>query len=166
MLRGSVLQGRVLRRRLARVARSGDGVGGRLVPRRRVPRRRVAGERGSVLLAVMILFVMATTSAVLVQRNVFEARSAMRDEQRAEALGGADVGVAEATARIAYGETTAFSLSGTAGGAAYEVDAEPSAGGWSLTATGTAREAERTVAVTLEDSGTGWDIATWHETPG
>ena len=79
-----------------------------------------ADERGSVVMASLIILVMLLVSVTVTDRVLSNVRASRDAQGRAAALAATDTAMAEAMARIDRGETATFSGSGTTASATYQ----------------------------------------------
>lgn len=129
---------------------------------------RRGGDRGSVALVVLVIFVMAGLAAVMVSRNAVDLRLAVTEEHQAAADAAIDLGIARATGRVQSGETDKeFVEAGTAGDAAWTVtvrrvdDAR-----WDVDAEATSdRSTRRVSAAIVKRPGSQWAVSQWRRTP-
>ena len=135
----------------------------------RVRRRSDRGsDRGSVALAVTVIVILAGLTAVMLTRDSDELRHARTTQDRAIVLGALDQAIAAGSTRAAV-DAGDFEMSGSAGGAAWHLEArrvDPDR--WDLTATADLRTVHRRVTVQLiRAGGSDWRARGWHETgPG
>ncbi len=78
------------------------------------------GERGSVVMAMLVMMVLAGLTAALMAYSQSSLRNTAYRALQDEALGGVDVAMAEATARIELGESGSFTGAGTLNNVRYQ----------------------------------------------
>ncbi|MEO8697340.1 MAG: hypothetical protein ABI658_27805 [Acidimicrobiales bacterium] len=104
-------------------------------------RRRVAdvkGERGSVVMAMLVLMIFSMLTGIAVDRVITMSHRTTRQRDRIAAVEAADGALVAGYARIDRDEVAAFSQSGMLGAGSYRVVATPSgADNWVLKGTGT-----------------------------
>ena len=119
-----------------------------LTPRRRATH--ASGERGSVVVAMLVLMILATLTGIAVDRVITTSHRTTYQRDRLAALEAAEGALAVGYARVDRGQATAFTQSGTLGLGSYTVQATPSdADNWVLRGTGTRRAATASFTATL-----------------
>ena len=109
--------------------------------------RRAMGERGSVALVVMVIFVMASLAAIMVTRSAGDLRLSVIEQHQAAADAASDLGIARAVARIQVGESaTGFDDIGSVADATWSVNVrQVDATRWDLISTGQSGSSTRPV---------------------
>jgi hypothetical protein len=122
-----------------------------MLTRRRLVHGRVeAPERGSVVMAMLVLMLLATLTGVAVDRVVEISHRTVAQRDRIAALESAEGALAVGAARIDVGETLPFTQSGALGAASYRVQATPTnSDNWVLRGTGTIRSVTETFTASL-----------------
>lgn len=121
---------------------------------------RARDDRGSVVLALVVVMVMAALAVAVTDRTVSDLRSARLEQDRAVALAALDVAVADAGERLEMGAAATFTSSGTAGAATWSYTAVPLLGATAtVTVTATAGRATRgAVATFVRQLDTSWRL--------
>ena len=111
---------------------------------------RVRRERGSVVMAMLVLMIFGTLTGIAVDRVITISHRTTYQRDRIAAIEAADGALAAGYARIDRGEVAAFSQSGALGASAYLVVATPSgADNWVLKGTGTRRASTASFTASL-----------------
>ncbi|MEO8694260.1 MAG: hypothetical protein ABI658_12130 [Acidimicrobiales bacterium] len=116
-------------------------------------RRRAAhitGERGSVVMAMLVLMIFSTLTGIAVDRVIALSHRMTHQRDRIAAVEAADGALAAGYARIDRNESAAFSQSGALGAGNYQVVASPTdPDNWVLKGTGTSRTATASFTASL-----------------
>lgn len=122
-------------------------------------------ERGSVALAVTVIVILAGLTAVMLSRDADELRHARTTQDRSIVLGALDEAAAAGSTRAAV-DPDDFTMSGTSGGAAWELRADrvdPDL--WEMVATADLRRVRRQVSFRFHRAGgSDWRVEQWRET--
>ncbi|MGE0881510.1 MAG: hypothetical protein AB7L13_23800 [Acidimicrobiia bacterium] len=127
--------------------------------------RRARDERGSIVIAVAALSVIASLGAVIITRAIANTRSTLAAQQRAAATALLDYAASIATARIDLGESASFTDTGTINGVdwglgASKVDDDH----WTVrVAAGAVPNSTAARFTLLRSSGGGFALSNWRE---
>ena len=127
------------------------------------PRKR--RDRGSVVAATLLVIVLSMLSAVEVERAIEVVHKSGLEQDRLNAIGAADRGVADAMATADLGTATSFSGSGSINGGigTYSYNATKGGASWAVSVTGTSGESTRHVRFTMTSSGGALSSSDWSE---
>jgi hypothetical protein len=107
-------------------------------------------EEGNIILAVLVLMLVVTFSALAFARAGHSVSLGADDSDLSRAGAVAELGVHEAFARIDAGETAAFTGGGAVGGVAYDYAAQPSGrSGWTVRSEATSGAISRALLATV-----------------
>jgi len=126
------------------------------------PRR---NERGSIVVAVLVVVIMATLAAAMVDRVSSSSHATVRHRDRIAALDAAEVGLVAAQARISLGVTAAFDDDGRSGDTPWDVSATVvGEHHWQMIGAATAGRVRSTVRAEMVLDGSGrWRRVNWRE---
>ena len=116
----------------------------------RITRRMHRGERGSIVVAMLVLMVLTLLVTAVMARSIGNQRSVSRDQQYDSALATADGGMSDAYFRIINGATTTFTEDAPFGDGTYEYTAtKVSDNEWTVTSSGTVNGVEHRIQATV-----------------
>lgn len=128
-------------------------------------RARTSRERGSIVVAVLVVMIMATLAAAMVARVTSESHGTVRDRDRAAALDAAETGLVVGQARVVAGADRDFIDDGEDAQIRWHVAASSlGADHWQLVGVGTSGKVSSTVRAELTVDGSGrWVRSRWRE---
>lgn len=108
------------------------------------------GEQGSVVMAMLVLLILAGLTAAVMAYSQSALRNTAYRTLQDEALGGVDVAMAEATARVELGESASFTGAGTLDNVRYQYTAtKETTSRWTVYADATATRGTTSAATAV-----------------